>query len=68
MSKKIDKKNSQCISEQFMFTHKFSDEKAFFVACVKKIKNSHVNKNVRAPKFVFYRDHKKCLFLTKLDE
>jgi hypothetical protein len=63
--KKIRQKNSQCASEQFMFTQKFCSEKIFFVACVKKTKNGHVNSNVEAPKIFFFTEATKYVLFSR---
>jgi hypothetical protein len=62
MSKKIDKKILSVYLNNLCSPTKFCGEKTFFMACVKKIKNSHVNNNVGAPKFVYYRGQKKISF------
>jgi hypothetical protein len=51
--------NIKKLGKKFLSVHlnnlcsptKFCGEKTFFEACVKKIKNGHVNSNVGAPKF-----------------
>jgi hypothetical protein len=44
---------------------KFCSEKTFFVACVKKTKNGHVNSNVGALKFIFLQRPQKMSFSHK---
>jgi hypothetical protein len=53
MLKKI-RQNSQCTSEQFMFTHKVLRWKDILCGMGKKDKKCHVNSNVGALKFVFF--------------
>jgi hypothetical protein len=50
---KIDKKILSVHLNNVCSPTKFCDEKIFFMACVKRQKNSFVNNNVGAPKFVF---------------
>jgi hypothetical protein len=44
---------------------KFCNEKIFYVACIKKTKNVHVNNNVGALKFIFFTEATKNVLFSR---